>query len=202
MRPGWLNLTMVNFYHQKIAPDNTAPATNAGEKPIAVPTPISATPTVASVVKADPIIDPTIAVTNKALGKNHAALATLNPNHSIVGMTFVPIHRAINIPISKNKNNGANAVFEYWVLGGRPKVARRSLAKIIVANKLISNGTYGDNPRPIMLPPKIITNKITRINACPNRGVSVFHRPISFNSLPSVLLVAISVDNELTRRRQ
>ena len=94
----------------KMAPDNTAPATNAGEKPIAVPTPISATPTVASVVKADPIIDPTIAVTNKALGKNHAALATLNPNHSIVGMTFVPIHRAINIPISRNKNNGANAV--------------------------------------------------------------------------------------------
>ena len=94
----------------KIAPDNTAPATNAGSKPIAVPTPIKATPTVASVVNADPIIEPTIAVTKTALGKNQAAFAILKPIHSIVGMTFVPIHNAISIPINRNKNNGAKAV--------------------------------------------------------------------------------------------
>lgn len=59
----------------KIAPERIVPATNAGFKPINVPTPINATPTVDNVVNALPINVPTMAEVNKAVGKRTGDLA-------------------------------------------------------------------------------------------------------------------------------
>src|SRR5699024_9722097 len=132
----------------KIAPDSTAPATIPGSNPIAVPTPINATPTVAIVVKAEPIIVPISAIINNALGKNHCTLAIFSPTHNNDGMVLVAIHNPINIPINRNKNNGASAFsipFSScsWIVC---QDVRRILANIMTIIILITSGTLGDNP--------------------------------------------------------
>lgn len=85
----------------KKAPETIAPAISAGSYPRAVPIPIKASPTVAAVVKALPILVPTIAQTTKTVGMKIFGDTSPNPYTINVGIVPAAIQTLINTPTSK-----------------------------------------------------------------------------------------------------
>lgn len=94
----------------KIAPDKIAPATKAGSKPIVIPIPKIAIPTVEIVVKPLPIDNPTNEQTIKADGTKNLTLKLLKPKTIKAGMIPALIQTAIKVPINKKIKIGMIAV--------------------------------------------------------------------------------------------
>lgn len=86
----------------KNAPEIIAPAIRAGSYPRALPMPIKASPTVAAVVKALPILVPTIAQTTKTVGMKIFGDTSWKPYTIKVGIVPAAIQTLINTPTSKN----------------------------------------------------------------------------------------------------
>lgn len=94
----------------KIAPDKIAPATKAGSKPIVMPIPKIAIPTVEIVVQPLPIDNPTNEQTIKAEGTKNLTLKLLKPMTIKDGMIPALIQTAIKVPINKKIKIGLIAV--------------------------------------------------------------------------------------------
>lgn len=153
----------------KIAPDKIAPATKAGFKPIVIPIPKIAIPTVEIVVKPLPIDNPTNEQTIKADGTKNLTLKLLKPKTIKAGMMPALIQTAIKVPINKKIKIGMIAVVIPSVIPSctSSQVAFLTLAHAISKATTNKTGNWGERPNPMTPVPKMANIKTKIIIASP-----------------------------------